>query len=272
MKSSLKRYKEVKKEKNSVKRNFNLQMVKKAAAVFAALLIISIGYAGTSVIILKEAGPYTVEAKSKKDKKKPVIKFSGKSNITAVKGKSIKIPKTTAKDNKDGNVTKKLKVTVKKGKTNYSKIASAIKKNRNTKFSNTGKYVITYAVTDKAGNKATKKRYVTVVEQKKDVITTEEKTTEKVTTEIPTTEKITTETPTTEEPFVKKEYPIYEYNVVDSSNEEILNKIFNIQISNIDDIGSDVISFEMDNDYSLLYIYPNSPLLNNAVYLNILEK
>ena len=144
----------------------------------------------------------TVEAASKKkDKKKPKITFKGKTKLTAYKNKSVKIPKTTAKDNKDGNVTKKIKVTVKKGKKNYSSIAKKIKNNKSVKFTSTGKYVITYTVTDKAGNKATKKRYVTVKNQPKKAsteATTEEKT-ETQTTEA-TTEKTTTEQPTTEKP------------------------------------------------------------------------
>ena len=135
----------------------------------------------------------TVEAAKKKDKKKPVIKFAGSSKIETEVNKSVKIPKTTAKDNKDGNVTKKIAVKVTKGKKKFKTIAKKIKSNKAVKFTSTGSYVITYTVKDKAGNKATKKRYVTVKEAQK------EQTTRRpvlATTEAPTT----TETPTTEAP------------------------------------------------------------------------
>jgi hypothetical protein len=89
----------------------------KAAAVVMLVLALIAGLLGVPDTSITETNPYTVEAKSKKkDKKKPVIKFSGKTKMTVEKGKSVKIPKTTAKDNKDGNVTKKITVTVKKRK------------------------------------------------------------------------------------------------------------------------------------------------------------
>lgn len=110
--------------------------------------------------------PYVVEAKSQEvDKKKPTIKFSGNSKITVEKGKEIKIPKTTAKDNIDGNITKKIKVAVRKGTKNYIRIARLVKRNRKVKFADTGNYVITYTVSDEAGNKAVRKRYITVEER-----------------------------------------------------------------------------------------------------------
>ncbi len=126
------------------------------AVMLAFVLAISM------VAVQGENDFFVVEAATKKDKKKPVIKMSGKSKMTVTKGTSVKIPKVTAKDNKDGNVTKKIKVTVKKGKKSYSSIAKKIKNNKKVKFTSTGKYTITYTVKDKAGNKATKKRYVTV--------------------------------------------------------------------------------------------------------------
>lgn len=73
-------------------------------------------------------------------------------------------------------------------------------------------YELTYTVKDKAGNKATKKRYVTVVDSTKNTTekvttesrTTEKVTTEKVTTQEKTTEKVTTGQQTTEKPTVEK--------------------------------------------------------------------
>ncbi len=47
----------------------------------------------------------SVEAATKKDTKKPNITMKGKEKMTVTKGKSVTIPKVTAKDNKDGNVT-----------------------------------------------------------------------------------------------------------------------------------------------------------------------
>ena len=133
----------------------------------------------------------TVEAK-KKDNKKPVIKLQGAASLQVTQNESVKIPKATAKDNVDGNLTKKIKVSVKCGKKSYADLAKKIQKNKSVKFTKIGKYVITYTVSDKAKNKATKKRTVTVVAK-----TEEGKTTEVATTQSPTTEQITTAATTT---------------------------------------------------------------------------
>ena len=95
----------------STKREFKPRNIIAKAMLGLSLVTGLSGIPSTSFI---KNNPYVVEAKSKKDTKKPVIKFSGKTKITVEKGESVKIPKTTAKDNKDGNVTKKIKVTVKK--------------------------------------------------------------------------------------------------------------------------------------------------------------
>ena len=243
-------------------------------AVIAGILVA--GLSGVPNTYIKEDNPYVVEAKSKKDKKKPVIKFNGKTKITVEKGKSVKIPKTTAKDNKDGNVTKKIKVTVKKGNKNFSKIAKAVKNNKNTKFTSTGTYKIKYTVSDKAGNKATKTRTIKVVNPKEKIPTTE-----KITTEVPTTEKITTETPTTEVP-TEKEYPIYDYKVVDFSlDEDIMNK-FDVLYDKVDDrddyvdnstkYGYDNITINIENDFSELYMFSDSPELKNNDFFKYLGK
>ncbi len=84
----------------------------------------------------------------KKDTVKP--KISGATNKTLYIGSSFN-PKTgvTAKDNADGNITKKIKIS---GKVNMKKA---------------GKYKLTYSVSDKAKNKASVTRIITV---KKDTV------------------------------------------------------------------------------------------------------
>ncbi len=227
------------------KRNFRTSLLKKGAIAAAVAVALA---ATPTASIMDEPNPYTVEAKTKKDKKKPTIKFSGKSKITVNKNKVIKVPKTTAKDNKDGNVTKKLKITVKKGKKSYKSIASKIKKNKKVKFSSTGKYVITYTVKDKAGNKATKKRYITVVDPKsknKNNTTknTTEKTTQKITTETPkTTEKPTTENQTSSEYPVMPPVDLSKYGTIEKVTVNGVN--YNILTNPTDEY------YEVNTNYS----------------------
>ena len=223
------------------------------------------------VAVVPVSTSYTTVEAASKDKKKTKITFSGKSKITAYKNKSIKIPKTTAKDNKDGNVTKKIKVTVKKGKKSYKSIANKIKNNKSVKFTSTGKYVITYTVTDKAGNKATKKRYVTVKNQPKKAATTEEKT-ETQTTEA-TTEKPTTEEPKPETPTVTPtDYSKYDINEVTFNN--IKYKVTSdedfVDIIAISDPNSTKVNFSIDNDYKTFYINREEEILRNSEYLKFL--
>lgn len=185
------------------KRNFKAKTLRKGMAAAMLGLTLATGFTGVPNTNNNMA---TVEAAKKKDKKKPVIKFAGSSKIETEVNKSVKIPKTTAKDNKDGNVTKKIAVKVTKGKKQFKTIAKKIKSNKAVTFTSTGNYVITYTVKDKAGNKATKKRYVTVKEAQKEQTTRRPAparvvpaTTEAPkTTETPTTEAPTTEAPTTE--------------------------------------------------------------------------
>lgn len=275
-----------------------------AAMLVFALVMGLFGVPGTS---MNETNPYTVEAKSKKDKKKPVIKFSGKTKMTVEKGKSVKIPKTTAKDNKDGNVTKKITVTVKKGKKKYNSIAKAVKKNKKVKFTSTGTYKITYTVKDKAGNKATKTRTIKVVNPKKntnDLIsvtetpstqksTTETKTTEKVTTEQKTTQRPTTQEQTTEQPTTEQattgEYRFRDLpepivgdgeckwysiklngNTYYVANDPDWGTLFCEDGSTFEDYypeKSTSISYEISNDYEYLMFSKDSGLINNASYL-----
>ena len=154
--------------------------IRKCALALALAVAVSTGF---SAVPGKFNNMATVEAARKKDKKKPVIKLSGKSNIRVTRNESVKIPKATAKDNVDGNVTKKIKVSVKLGKKSYSALAKKIQKNKAVKFTKTGKYTITYAVSDKAKNKATKKRTVAVVAKQENKKTTEA-TTEDCTTTV----------------------------------------------------------------------------------------
>ncbi|MCI8507728.1 MAG: DUF5011 domain-containing protein [Lachnospiraceae bacterium] len=108
--------------------------------------------------------PYIVQAEGNtEDEEKPVLRLSGKVKLTVEKGKEIRLPKTTAEDNIDGNITKKIKVVVKKGTKKYLKMARAVKRNKKIKFTSTGNYVITYTVSDTAGNKAERKRYIAVI-------------------------------------------------------------------------------------------------------------
>lgn len=267
--------------------------------VVACALGLSLVAASPEIVNTKVIEPnvYVVEAKTtKKDIKKPVIKFSGKNTIEVEINKTVKIPKTTAKDNRDGNVTKKIKVTVKKGKKSYSKIAKAIKNNKNTKFTSIGTYKITYTVKDKAGNKASKTRSVKVVNAKKKdpVITTTEitttqnnitevPTTKEITTETPTTEKVTTETPTTEKPYVFKELPQpivgdndWEWHTIKLNNEtyyivndpdwktdfELFRKIEDCFPEN-----KPQIKFNIQNDYEYIKLSRDSGLIGNAEYL-----
>lgn len=192
------------------KRDFKAKTLRKGMAAAMLGLTLATGFSGVPNTNNNMA---IVEAAKKKDKKKPVIKFAGSSKIETEVNKSVKIPKTTAKDNKDGNVTKKIAVKVTKGKKQFKTIAKKIKSNKAVKFTSTGNYVITYTVKDKAGNKATKKRYVTVKDAQKEqttrrpaparVVPAPATTEAPTTTEIPTTEAPTTEAPTTEKDLSK---------------------------------------------------------------------
>ena len=160
-------------EMKAVKHHRCSSGIRKCALALALAVAVSTGF---TAVPGKFNNMATVEAAKKKDKKKPVIKFAGSSKIETEVNKSVKIPKTTAKDNKDGNVTKKIAVKVTKGKKQFKTIAKKIKSNKAVKFTSTGSYVITYTVKDKAGNKATKKRYVTVTSAAKKPVKVEPNT------------------------------------------------------------------------------------------------
>lgn len=182
-----------------------------------------------SVIPQNDNNIPVVEAATK-DKKKPTIKMNGKKNITTYQNKAIKLGKVTAKDDVDGNVTKKITVKVTKGKKNYSLIAKKVKANKSIKFTAEGKYIVTYTVKDSAGNKTTKKRYITVKPVKKVVPTTQVITTEQPVI-IPTTEMpIITEQPMTE--FIPVEISTTEYQFPDFPSTEYMTE-YQLELSQL---------------------------------------
>ena len=159
-------------------------------AMVAGALGMSMTLGLTSVPVLNPV--MTVEAASKKDKKKPKITYKGKKKFTVVSdGSTYRINKVVkANDNVDGNVTKKLKVKVKKGNKNIKNIAKISKKGkitlRNTDKLEEGNYTLIVEVSDKAKNKAKKKiAKFTVVPEKKDYVRTETVIVPEVTTEAP---------------------------------------------------------------------------------------
>lgn len=76
------------------------------------------------------------------------------------KGANLTVPKVTASDNIDGNISDKISVTVKKGSKSYPDIAKNIKDNKKVKFPSNGTYTVTYTVKDSSGNKISKVRKV----------------------------------------------------------------------------------------------------------------
>ena len=95
-----------------------------------------------------------------KTERKPVIKLNGKAKMSVKQGSIFKDPGATAEDEEDGDLTDSIVVT---GKVNTR---------------TPGTYVIKYSVTNSLGNKATKKRTVTV-EEKETTTTTSTTTTTK---------------------------------------------------------------------------------------------
>lgn len=82
-----------------------------------------------------------------KDTKKPVITLLGSDTVKTTLGKKYKDKGATAKDNVDGDITSKIKTT------------------NDVDTSKEGTYTVTYTVSDKAGNTATKERTVLVVQE-----------------------------------------------------------------------------------------------------------
>lgn len=87
------------------------------------------------------------------DKTAPIITLDpAKDNVVLQVNDKYTLPKATAKDDEDGDVTKDIKVEIKKDNKVVDKIDTTKE----------GKYIITYEVSDKAGNKATKQVSVTI--------------------------------------------------------------------------------------------------------------
>ena len=273
---------EKKSQKKAVKNHRYSRGIRKCALVLALAVAVSTGF---SAVPGKFNNMATVEAAGKKDKKKPVIKLSGKSNIRVTQNESVKIPKATAKDNVDGNVTKKIKVSVKLGKKSYSSIAKKIQKNKAVKFTKTGKYTITYTVSDKTKNKATKKRTVTVVAKQESKKTTENKTTAEQTTENKTTTEqvttaATTEAPTTED---NTNNTVTDFSKYDIKTITVDNNTYNVTRDKHygNDCGNKIvnapttstkINLMIENDYSSLLMDLNDKLIDDSKYLKYLGK
>ena len=271
-------------EMKTVKNHHYSSGIRKCALGLALAVAVSTGF---SAVPGKFNNMVTVEAARKKDKKKPVIKLSGKSNIRVTQNESVKIPKATAKDNVDGNITKKIKVSVKSGKKSYASIAKKIRKNRAVKFTKTGKYTITYTVSDKAKNKATKKRTVTVVAKQENKKTTENKTTaeqtteSRTTTEQVTTAAITTEIPTTEAPVTTESVidPSVTYSKYNISRVNVNGNYYNVtrdpRLSyaiTYANTESDKITINVEHDYDNIVSKSTSRIAENSKYLGYLGK
>lgn len=255
-------------KRNVKKTVWNKIKMKKAMVVTALGLSLAMGTA--SVPVLNNVA--TVEATSKKDRKKPKIKFSGKKQLQGIEGEKVTIPKTTYSDNQTKKKKLKVAVTVKRGNNNYKSIANKIKtatvKNKpvDVVFEKEGKYKITTTVTDLSKNKATAVRYVTVNDK-------EEITTEEIVTKVdpepivtPTPEEpartVTTETPVTEEP--KKEEPKQEnQNLSDYASYETVeingNK-YNI-VKELKQQPQDIAEVDIPDD-TLYLNYSNVPYEN----------
>lgn len=271
-------------EMKTVKNHHYSSGIRKCALGLAFAVAVSTGF---SAVPGKFNNMATVEAARKKDKKKPVIKLSGKSNIRVTQNESVKIPKATAKDNVDGNITKKIKVSVKSGKKSYASIAKKIRKNKAVKFTKTGKYTITYTVSDKAKNKATKKRTVMVVAKQEDKKTTENKTTaeqtteNKTTTEQVTTAATTTEIPTTEAPVTTENVidPSLEYSKYNIDRVNVNGNYYNVTYDprlsyalTYANTESDKITINVEHDYDNFVSKSTSGIAENSKYLGYLGK
>lgn len=117
---------------------------------------------------------------TKKDTKKPIITIIGESEITINQGSEYKDSGAKANDNIDGDLTSKIKTT------------------STVDVKNSGTYVVTYTVSDKAGNKAEAKRKVIVVATPTTTVRTTTKSSSNVKTTtrpkvtVTTTQRVTT--------------------------------------------------------------------------------
>lgn len=237
---------------------------RKCALTLALAVSVSTGF---SAVPGRFDNMATVEAARKKDNKKPVIKLQGATNLQVTQNESVKIPKATAKDNVDGNLTKKIKVSVKCGKKLYEDLAKKIQKNKAVKFTKIGKYMVTYTVSDKAKNKVTKKRTVTVVAKKEEV-----KITEAATTQSPTTAATTeqTTTATTTEKTTEKVYEGILKNTKgkNATDVSILEGIVKEQLAAGADVPVDLDNedaYSWDNNGNLSSIYWSDRKLKGSI-------
>lgn len=117
---------------------------------------------------------------TKKDTEKPVITIIGESEITINQGSEYKDSGAKANDNIDGDLTSKIKTT------------------STVDVKNSGTYVVTYTVSDKAGNKAEASRKVIVVATPTTTVRTTTKSSSNVKTTtrarvtVTTTQRVTT--------------------------------------------------------------------------------
>lgn len=117
---------------------------------------------------------------TKKDTEKPVITIIGESEITINQGSEYKDNGAKANDNIDGDLTSKIKTT------------------STVDVKNSGTYVVTYTVSDKAGNKAEASRKVIVVATPTTTVRTTTKSSSNVKTTtrarvtVTTTQRVTT--------------------------------------------------------------------------------
>lgn len=117
---------------------------------------------------------------TKKDTEKPIITIIGESEITINQGSEYKDSGAKANDNIDGDLTSKIKTT------------------STVDVKNSGTYVVTYTVSDKAGNKAEAKRKVIVVATPTTTVRTTTKSSSNVKTTtrpkvtVTTTQRVTT--------------------------------------------------------------------------------
>ena len=269
-------------EMKAVKNHRYSSGIRKCALALALAVAVSTGF---SAVPGKFNNMATVEAARKKDKKKPVIKLSGKSNIRVTQNESVKIPKATAKDNVDGNITRKIKVSVKLGKKSYSALAKKIQKNKAVKFTKTGKYTITYTVSDKAKNKATKKRIVTVVAKQEDKTTADKTTENKTTTErvttAATTEKVTTQEPITEAPATTESVidPSVTYSKYNISRVNVNGNYYNVTKDSrlsyaltYANTESDQITINVEHDYDMFVSKFDDGIIKDSKYLGYFGK
>lgn len=186
---------------------------------------------------------------SSKDVTKPDIVIIGDSEITITVGSNYEDQGAKATDNEDGDITSKIKVT------------------GNVDTSEEGNYVLTYSVSDKAGNKDSKSRIIYVVPKVTTTVTNETTTTIPSTTTKKTTKpttKITTRT-TTKKPttpptitlkgdktitiYIGSNYNDPGYSAKDSLGKDITSKVKVTSNINTSIAGVYYVSYSVTDDY-----------------------